>query len=111
MKQKLNEKSATSCGSTAMTGYMRWWILFWYNDITRLCIISGVPSLIICVVLSYTLGSGVYLKSVSLISYVGLFAWAVVDNNYSNLRKVGLDEYRKPLGKRKQDKINQLFGL
>jgi len=108
---KNKEKSATSCGSTAMSCYMRWWILFWYNDITRFCIILGIPSAMLCIFIGYLFGAGEYLRDIALWSYCLLFAWALIDNDYSNLRKVGLDEYRKPIGKMKQDKINKLFGL
>ena len=31
------------------------------------------------------------------LAYIVLIGWMMVDNDYSNLRLVGLDEYRKPL--------------
>ena len=111
MMQKQPRKSATGSGSAELTCYMRWWILFWYNNITRVCLLLGIPSIVLCLISWYCFGPGEYLRGVALWSYGLLFAWALFDNDYSNLRKVGLDEYRRPFGKVKQDKVNKLFGL
>ncbi len=109
--ERVTQGSARACGSSAVTCYMRWWILFWYNNVTRACVLLGVPSAMLCLVFWYCFGTGEYLRDVALWSYGLLFFWASLDNDYSNLRKVGLDEYRRPLGKAKQDKINKLFWI
>lgn len=101
MKQKQPPKSSTNCRSDELSCYVRWWILFWYNDITRVFLLLGIPSVILYFILWYCFGTVEYLRDVALWSYILLFVWALFDNDYSNLRKVGFDEYRRPLGKTK----------
>lgn len=73
------------------------WIWVWYNDITRLCIVVGMPSFIAVIMARAFFGPGEHLKCVAMATYIGFFAWALLDNNYSNLRRIGLDEYRRKL--------------
>jgi len=37
------------------------------------------------------------------IAYIGVFFWGVVDNDFSNLRKIGMDENRRSLKKENKD--------
>lgn len=80
-----------------MSKFQYCWIWFWYNDITRLCIIVGLPVIPIVFITAYFFGWGEYLRTVAACSYIFFFGWALMDNDYSNLRKIGLDEYCKPL--------------
>ncbi len=77
--------------------WARAWIWFWYNDITRLFLIGGVPALLAAVVLAWLGVSGEALKNGVITTYLGVFVWALLDNDYSQLRRIGLDEYRRPL--------------
>jgi hypothetical protein len=73
----------------------RMWIWFWYNDITRLCILFGVPVIPVVLGLLAIFGPGEYLRDVGAGMYLLLVAWAILDNDYSQLRRIGLDEYRR----------------
>lgn len=77
--------------------FKRAWIWFWYNDITRICIITGLPIIPILLLCCYLFGTGEYLRGVAMFSYCFFVGWAFLDNDYSNLRKIGLDEYRRKL--------------
>jgi len=67
--------------------YKRAWIWIWYNDITRLCIFTGIPFIPLIIFAPKSLG---YV-------YVLFLAWMWFDNDYSNLRRIGMDEYRNKL--------------
>jgi len=82
---------------TETNKFKRAWILLWYNDITRFSILLGIPVIPILIFCYLLFGSGEYLRSVAMISYIAFFIWAMIDNDYSNLRKIGLDEYRNKL--------------
>jgi len=73
----------------------RMWIWIWYNDITRLCILFGVPVIPVVLGLLATIGPGEYLRDIAAGTYLLLVAWAILDNDYSQLRRIGLDEYRR----------------
>jgi len=77
----------------------RFWIWLWYNDATRLLIILGVPVIPVVVLAGVLFGPGEYLRPVAMSAYVFTFGWAFIDNDYSNLRRIGMDEYRKKLSK------------
>ncbi len=77
--------------------YTKAWIWIWYNDITRLCILFGCPVLPAISMCYLVFGSGEYLKTVVIIVYAFFIGWAMVDNDYSHLRRIGLDEYRNKL--------------
>jgi len=81
------------------------WIWFWYNDMTRtFFVVIPTHYLIIVPVL---LWSGMDVKSIGDILwpiYGLILAWAFIDNDYSNLRKIGLNEYRKKLNTVKMPK-------
>lgn len=83
-----------------MSKFERWWIWFWYNDITRLVFVALGGNLLITIPILMYLGvAGEVLRQIVLAQYILVMFWAVADNNYSNLRKIGLDEYRRPLNK------------
>ena len=75
----------------------RAWIWFWYNDITRMCIFLGLPVVPVVVLTGLAFGPGEYLRTVAVLTYVLFFVWALIDNDYSNLRKIGMNEYRKKI--------------
>ena len=75
----------------------RGWIWLWYNDITRLCVLTGVPSLLIVFICFLLFGSGEYLRIIAGFSYVVFFVWASVDNDYSKLRRIGMTEFRRKI--------------
>ena len=77
--------------------FIRAWIWFWYNDITRLCIILGLPVIPVIAVVAAVFGPGEYLRTVAGFTYIFIFGWALLDNDYSNLRRIGMDEHRKKI--------------
>jgi hypothetical protein len=76
----------------------RAWIWLWYNDITRLAVLVGLPIIPVVAISAAMFGVGNYLRVVAAVTYVMFVAWAILDNDYSNLRRIGMDEYRKKLG-------------
>ncbi|EGR2227201.1 hypothetical protein DZF79_02895 [Vibrio parahaemolyticus] len=84
----------------------RMWISFWYNNSTRsyfvllgLHLIFTLPAVIYPLSLlgvSFDFESGKFLAA---ILYLSVAYWAIIDNDYSNLRRIGLNERR--------EKINQ----
>lgn len=74
------------------------WIWFWFNDWTRLLIVGLGGHLLFFIPLLYALGvQGESLRSAAIGLYIAVFGWAMVDNDYTNLHKIGLDVYRSPL--------------
>jgi hypothetical protein len=55
-------------------------------------------------VLVYFDVDGEAISNMAIIIYLVVVIWAICDNDYSNLRRIGLDEYRKPL---KHYKVNE----
>lgn len=80
-----------------MNKYKRFWISFWYNDSTRIAVVLGVPIIPLYVCLSLIGVDFKYSVYICEFFYFSLILWAIIDNDYSNLRKIGMDEYRKPL--------------
>jgi len=74
---------------------IRAWIWLWYNDITRICVLIGLPVIPVIVIARVIFDQGEYLRLVAGITYVVFFGWAILDNDYSNLRRIGMDERRK----------------
>lgn len=84
-----------------MTPFKRFWISFWYNDVTRMIgVLGGLHLLPTLVLLAYLSVDGETIQTLLAIQYLAVFAWAMVDNDYNNLNKIGLDCYRKPLKKK-----------
>jgi len=77
--------------------FKRTWIWFWYSDITRFCILIGVPVIPVIAIAYNIFGPGEYLRTVAGITYILFFGWALFDNDYSNLRRIGMNEYRKKI--------------
>lgn len=78
--------------------WVRAWIWFWYNNTTR-CLVVLFPSyfvLIIPALLQLELSDEAFRRTLALV-YFAVFAWAVRDNNYANLERIGLDVERRPL--------------
>lgn len=75
-----------------------YWIWFWYNDYTRFIIVLFGGHLIVLIPILAAFGlDGYTIKTISMWAYIIVFFWAMLDNDYSNLNKIGLDVYRKPL--------------
>lgn len=81
------------------------WIWFWYNDITRFAIpLLGLHLLITVVAvgvsgLNQQLDADV-IRYLLITQYLVVFFWAMVDNDYEKLNKVGLSVERRPLLKK-----------
>lgn len=74
------------------------WIWFWYNDMTRMFLV--VMPTHYAFIVPLLLWSGMDVKSIGDILwpiYGMILFWAFIDNDYSNLRKIGLNEYRQKL--------------
>lgn len=77
--------------------FKRAWIWVWYSETTRILVLTGLPALLITMAMGATFGSGEYLRVIAGFSYAFLFGWGVIDNDFSNLRRIGLDEYRNKI--------------
>ena len=73
------------------------WIWLWYNDVTRILVIFGFPSIIAVAIGRLLSVDADHLQKIALAVYVFVFFWASVDNDYSNLRRIGLNEYRNKI--------------
>jgi len=80
------------------------WIWFWYNQWTRIFVVLIPTYFVILIPLLKLLGvpEETFNKYLGLI-YMGIFWWAVFDNDFSKLRHIGLDEHRRPLDKGVKD--------
>ena len=77
--------------------FKRLWISLWYHDTTRLLVMMGFPVVITFFILKVSFELNSIPPEVYATQYVLIFCWMMIDNNYSNLRRIGLDEYRKKL--------------
>ena len=77
----------------------RAWIWFWYNDTSRFLFVMFGGFTAIVATLLYLAGAAEYtdFRYVISIIYIGFSAWAMVDNDYENLNRIGLTVYRKPI--------------
>ena len=76
----------------------RAWIWFWFNDWTRLLVVGLGGHLLLFIPVLYVFGvQGEALRSAAMGLYIAVFGWAMVDNDYTQLHKIGLDVYRRPL--------------
>ena len=62
-----------------------------------MAILTGIPVIPVVAIAYIILGPVSYLENIALWTYGLLFAWAILDNDYSNLRRIGMDEYRRKL--------------
>ena len=84
--------------------YQKAWIWFWYNDMTRIFLVLFPSYFVILIPLLLWFGvSGEMLGKTLGIVYLYIFAWAAIDSDYSKLEKIGLDVWRRPLGKKGDD--------
>lgn len=80
--------------------FVRAWIWFWYNNATRLFVVL-FPSYFIFLIPALQhvgLEDQTFRQTLSFV-YLAVFGWAVLDNDYSNLERIGLDVERRPLTK------------
>lgn len=77
---------------------VRAWIWFWYSDTTRILLVLLGGHLLVTGPLLYLIGvpESIFSKALGAVYLFG-FLLAGLDNDYSNLRRIGLNEYRKPL--------------
>ena len=75
----------------------RAWIWLWYNDVTRFAVQLGLPIIPVILLVAYFFGVGEYLRTVAMFAYMFTFGWMIIDNDYSNLRRIGMTEYRKKI--------------
>ena len=75
----------------------RAWIWLWYNDVTRFAVLLGLPIIPVILLVAYFFGVGEYLRTVAMFAYMFTFGWMIIDNDYSNLRRIGMTEYRKKI--------------
>lgn len=74
------------------------WIWFWYNDITRMFVIL-IPSYMFLLI-PFLKWIGIpfeYFDEIAVAVYLTVFVLGLTFNDYSQLRKIGLDEYRRKL--------------
>jgi len=57
----------------------------------------GIPLIPVAALLMAFSVPGETLRGILIGIYVLLFVWALLDNDYSNLRRIGMDEYRRKL--------------
>jgi hypothetical protein len=74
------------------------WIWFWYWDLSRLLLVlfPGHFLLTLPVMWWFHL-DGQTIKNALSVSYVLVLGIAMVDNDYEQLNRIGLDVYRRPL--------------
>lgn len=77
---------------------VRAWIWFWYNNTTRFLVVLFPSYFLFVIPLLQSLGleDQAFRRALTLV-YLAVFAWAVLDNNYANLERIGLDVHRRPL--------------
>jgi hypothetical protein len=70
----------------------RGWIRFWYNTVTRLLFVL-LPGYFVGLIplLRYLEVPPEYANKVLVAAYVGVFLWAMVDNDFSQLNRIGRD--------------------
>lgn len=74
------------------------WIWFWYWDVSRLLFVLFPGHFLLTLpVMGWLHWDGPLIKDVLIGTYLLVLAVAMVDNDYENLRRIGLDPYRRPL--------------
>lgn len=78
----------------------RTWIWFWYSDITRMFFVLLPGHFLVTIpILLWLHVDDTVAKNILTGTYLLVFFWALFDNDFENLRKIGLDPYRKPIPK------------
>lgn len=76
----------------------RAWIRFWYNDITRVFLVMFPGHFLFTwPVLQYLGASGEVIKNFAILSYMVVFLLGMIDNDYTNLYRIGRDVNGRPL--------------
>ena len=76
----------------------RAWIWFWYNTTTRFLVILIPTYFVLLIPALIALGvPGEHMRHWLTFIYLAGFGWAVVDNDYENLYRIGLDTERRPM--------------
>lgn len=84
--------------------FIRLWIWTWYNDYTRLFVVMLPSYFVILIPLLHICGlPDKYMMDTILSIYVIILMMAFCDNDYSNLRRIGLNEYRRKLTPQEMD--------
>jgi len=80
------------------SSFKRAWIWFWYNDVTRLLVVVFPSYFIFVIPLLQVLQvpADYFADILCTMYFVGLL-WAMADNDYTNLYRIGLTPYRKKL--------------
>jgi hypothetical protein len=74
------------------------WIWLWYNDYFRLLVILVPSYLFILIPFLKWIGIPVeYLDEIAVFTYLTVFVLGLTFNDYSQLRKIGMDAYRRKL--------------
>lgn len=81
---------------------VRAWIWFWYNNVTRMLLLVGLHLPVVLLATYAIFGPGEYLRDVAVAAYMLTFCVMLVDNDYTQLRRIGLDVNRVPLRHRNQ---------
>lgn len=77
---------------------VRAWIWFWYNDVTRFLLILLPGHFIITLpILMYFEVSGEFAKNFAIFSYMLGIVFAMCDNDYTNLHRIGLTTDRRKM--------------
>lgn len=84
------------------------WIWFWYNDTTRILLVMVPTYFIVLIPLLWFLGvrDSETIRGIAMFSYIAIFSFAMMDNDYENLNKIGLTVYRKKMTEEEINKYN-----
>jgi hypothetical protein len=79
--------------------FKRAWIWFWYSNATRLLLVLLPTYFVVLLPALAQLGLDVdQQRAIATITYLALLSWAIKDNDYTQLERIGLDVNRRPLG-------------
>lgn len=76
---------------------IRVWIWLWYNDVTRLATMLGLPLIPLAIALNFLGVNSELIRSLVMAFYIALLCLMLIFNDYKNLNRIGLDVYRIPL--------------
>lgn len=78
--------------------FKRAWIRFWYNGWTRIFVVLAPTYFIILVPLLHVLNvCGEATRIILQVVYIGVLAWAIIDNDFTNLYRIGRNVHGKRL--------------
>lgn len=81
---------------------MKYWIVFWFNDYTRVLLVLFGGHLLLTAPLTYAILLFIGLPAEHwrlcfVFPYLSILGWALLDNDYSKLRRYGRNEYGKKI--------------